>query len=285
MSSTRVATGAPLTGSATAAGSVAGRASWRFYTCVGLLLVAAGGLAVFERMYDLSFVKEPVELVRPLTAFDKSKLAPDYELHWQPPPTLSPEIVKTLGTEDYVLLRVVDRNRPEEDPARVAHLFITYYTGKPDLVPHVPDECYVAGGFQRIGAENLNIPVAGVGAQADQMPIRVLDFEGVAGGGPLGSGKVQRSVLYFFHCNGRYMTTRNEVRMATSNLFEHYAYYAKFEINFTSGDLRRAATRAQSLEAVAPLLETVLPIFLDDHFQDFDQLGQTETRDADVADA
>jgi hypothetical protein len=70
----------------------------------------------------------------------------------------------------------------------------------------------------------------------------------------------ETTVAYFFHTNGKFATTRNEVRWEQLNPFQRYAYYAKIEVAF--GDLPVDEAPA----AVAALMERVLPILLRDHF-------------------
>jgi hypothetical protein len=76
-------------------------------------------------------------------------------------------------------------------------------------------------------------------------------------------------VLYFFHVNGGYATTRTEVRSAHMNPFDRYAYYAKVELWFSDESLRVLANRNVSLDAAGRLLRKLLPALLEDHFQDW----------------
>jgi hypothetical protein len=238
-------------------------ASVRFYVCVGLLVAAAAGIQALAQALQWHYRKEAVQLKRPLTALDWQKLAPRYRRHALQPPLLGEETIQALGTDNYLQVRLIDETRNPIDPTAVANVFITYYTGQPDMVPHVPDECYLAGGFDRVGApETVTLPVSGVGAPNDGVPVRVLQFQSRAG------RHEPTTVMYLFHTNGDYQATRTGVRHRLLRLDERYAYYAKIEVNFTSNVDRamQNADREASLAALQPLLERLLPVLLEDHF-------------------
>jgi hypothetical protein len=235
-------------------------------------------MGVLARWLRAHFQKQPVPLKRALAAMDPRKLMPEYELHAFQDEPLSHDMLETLGTDEYLAWRIVDRNREWPDPACVAHLFVSYFTGKPDLVPHVPEECIQAGGANLVGLpETVEIPVPGVGAPQDRIAVRVLTFEAARGGGaalPAGPAGVDTfRVLYFFHVNGKYRTTRYEVRLAQKSLFDKYAYYAKIEVRFGDHAGRQHADRDQSVAALGPLLRKIMPILLEDHLADWEALN------------
>lgn len=250
------------------------RAGPRFYACVALLLAAGVLLQAAGKLAGRYFRKEAVPLKRSLALMDKDKLLPEYRWDTRPIEPLSEDILQTLGTSEYLNWRILNPLLKPTDSTYMASLFITYYTGKPDMVPHVPDQCYVAGGFAPVGAPKTErVPVRGVGAPGDQMPVRVSCFEGqrpragefFAGGNP-------KTVLYFFYINGRYATTRDEARVILSNPLDKYAYYAKIELSFTDYTGQINAGREEALAAVGPLMEKALPILLQDHLQDWQTL-------------
>jgi hypothetical protein len=104
--------------------------------------------------------------------------------------------------------------------------------------------------------------------------VRVLEFRARRRGPLTGGAGDIATVMYFFHANGRYVTTRNGVRASMSNPFQRYAYYAKIEITFASETLLRA-NKAASETALGPLLERVLPVLLQEHF-DLDKLASAK---------
>jgi hypothetical protein len=233
-----------------------------------MLVMAAVGLKATARWFGWFLRKEKVPLKRSLQLFDARQVGPRYEpnrlLNGRLQP-MSEEMVEGLGTEEYLQVYLTDTDKPGDDPTRVALLFVTYYTGKPDLVPHVPDECYLAGGYERIGAATVAVPVSGVGAPGDRVPVRVMQFRGQQRNPLSGGGMDVITVMYFFHTNGNYATTRNEVRASMANPFQRYAYYSKIEVTFCSPLLVRA-DREASVAALGPLLERVMPVLLREHF-------------------
>ena len=125
----------------------AARTSARYYVCVGVLLVCALTMQTVAQLLGNHFRKAAVPLKRPLAAMDRYKLAPEYTLHIEPPAALPEEMIEWLGTREYLSWRVVDTRHDRADAVNTAHLFITYYTGKPDMVPlakPVAEVCAVA---------------------------------------------------------------------------------------------------------------------------------------------
>ena len=242
----------------------------RFYVCLGVLVVAAASMQTVAGLLGQYFRKQPVPLKKPLYRMDKSKLAPEYTLFYLPAPNLSEDVLQSLGTHEYILWRLEDQTRSSAAPPSIARLFITYFTGQPDMVPHVPDECYLAGGYDPVGTpETIDVFVPRAGAPQDKIPVRVLTFQTPQRGG---LGRLQlltnapETVMYFFHTNGSYATTRNQVRVSQANLWDRYAYYAKIQVSCSNRN------REESIAALAPLLRKVMPILLNDHFQDWEAL-------------
>jgi hypothetical protein len=240
--------------------------SARYWTCAGLLLLAAIGFQVLPPLLRIYLQKLPVPLKEDLPYFDPARLAPRYERHPLSDQIgkLSDDMVETLGTENYYQVYLRDPSKPESDPTHLVHVFLTYYTGKPNMVPHVPDECYVAGGYDRTSAESIPVSAAGVGAPEDTVPVRLVRF--VA---PQAQRVVARSkevaVAYFFHANDAYETTRNGVRLRLSNPFARYAYYLKVEVNFTDVTRQKSADGEQTAGALGPLLEVLMPVLFEHH--------------------
>lgn len=249
--------------------------SLRYAICLGLLATSAVGMQSLARFLGYHLQKKAVLLKRPLATADFAKLAPEYVLHPNMPEPTPEDVVESLGTREYLQWRLVDTGKSVSDPTAVAHVFITYYTGKPDLVPHVPDECYFAAGYDRKGSPHTtHATVRGVGAAGDRVPVRVVEFIKPRQADSLLDDKQSAgvAVLYFFHTNGEYCTTRNEVRLRQANPLQKYAYYAKFEVRFTSYRFDKAADVQQSLAALPPLLEKLVPVILQDHFS-WDELN------------
>lgn len=168
-----------------------------------------------------------------------------------------------------------ERQRYEElakirghNPGAVVSLAVTYYTGKVDTVPHVPDRCYVADGYQPSVYRVEEWPLGQyAGNEARNVRVRFIDF-----GDQTSRGATNRCVTYFFHANGKYEEDPLQVRRRLQNLFERYGYFAKIECmtvmparqeNDNTGrekDREVAATAMKSfLTGALPELEKLLP--------------------------
>ena len=70
----------------------------------------------------------------------------------------NPDTLKALGTKDYIQWILEDTGQAANSPAKEFLLFITYYK-LPDRVPHVPEECWTGGGYQKIGSESVTFEI------------------------------------------------------------------------------------------------------------------------------
>jgi len=261
---------------ATAPGTRRGWTNPRFWCCTLILALGAIGVRILPRMGIFPH-KEAVPLKRSLRQFDVQKLAPTYERHWfnDKMRPMNEDAIEGLGTEEYLQIYLTDTRKPSNDPTRVANLFVTYYTGQPDMVPHVPDECYLAGGYDVLGATTSDVHVPGSGAPHDEIPVRVMRFVAPQQRRLSATDSGEVVILYFFDVNAGYAATRDGVRLRLSNPWARYAYYSKIEVSFTDDTIAHAAGAEASLAALAPLLEAVLPVLRSDYF-DLDKFASPE---------
>ncbi|NOT00914.1 MAG: exosortase-associated EpsI family protein [Phycisphaerales bacterium] len=236
-----------------------------FVAAVVLLLAVAAGVPLASRQLQLVLAKQPIELRIPLHQLDRSRLGP-YVFRDQI--VLDDNIVDALGTRQYIYWRLEDTSYPPEspDPRRFADLSVTYYTGQPDPVPHTPDTCLLGAGYTHNDVANLTMDVPALG-EARRVPIRVLtsvksDLR----------DREERTIVYTFHCNGRFACTREGVRLIVNNLTDRYAYYSKVEISFGSDQCRpKYPPREQTVEAAEKLLTQALPVLVDTHWPDWNE--------------
>ncbi len=269
-----------------------------FLALAGVLLVAAASWQTVMRAAGAIFVKKPVPLRQMLDRFPREvrsadggrwialdgpgrdeQLSPEDEL-------LEEDVEKFLGAvhpyrlrgekspvpgekdpADLLLApqyiqryyRYVDRTGTEVSPALRAYLFVSYYTGSPDPVPHVPDRCYLGGGFQELASQDVTVPVNG-----QTVPIRRMAF-----GKDLGT----TNVIYFFHYNGRKSSRHLEVRNYLNNPLIHHAYFSKIEVKFPRlrGEDLEAAT-----VATQKLLTDFLPVLEGQYLPDWKQYEQAD---------
>lgn len=237
-----------------------------------LLIGTAIALPALSKKYRVAMMKEAIPLQKPLTRLDRSKMLP-YEFEFAR--DLESSVINELGTNDYIDWFFVDSRRPSKaDSERIARLFVTYYTGDPDYVPHTPDVCMVGSGYAIIEKENLDVELnTRLGPMT--VPLRVLDFEksGV-------HNKEKFTVAYFFSANGEFMARREDVRFAINDFSDKYAYYSKVEITFGPP----FPPREQMVEATKRFLEVALPILIEDHWPDWEAVKAEEAKANDGVD-
>ncbi len=228
-----------------------------FVLAVVLLGASAGLAGPFARWMNFKQDKDALVLKAPLSSLNFEALAPYRVLDRV---ILAPEMVDALGTHQYIQWRLEDTSVAQDDPLRVATLFVTYYTGGRSLVPHTPDVCYLGSGYQPAQQHAfMETEVASLGPGGATVPIRVCSFVQTAV-----FNRREHTVIYTFNCNGRFVATRSGVRMLINDPTATHAYFSKVEISFP------AATRARSFAGVAKLFDRVLPVLLKDHWPDFE---------------
>jgi hypothetical protein len=265
-----------------------------FFVVLLVLLVSAIGINAATTAMKLYFKKEAL----PLRAKEGLGALPTQLGPWVAIPevhTINPDMAHELGTDKYVFRTYVDTsaiynggpitNRqeilgleslPPEERARkigdwrtknlnaVVNLAVTYYTGKADTVPHVPDRCMVADGFQ---PTEYKVLTWGLGdyapGAARTVPVRFIDFEDQTERGV----RQNRCVTYFFHANGEYLDDPLAVRRKLQDLFQRYGYFAKIEVmtllpqrpGALEDDPQRLGDRKQASASVQRFLMAALP--------------------------
>ncbi|RMF77118.1 MAG: hypothetical protein D6744_11665 [Planctomycetota bacterium] len=253
-------------------------ASVRYIVCLAILIVAGGSMQMLARVMRVHFAKAPLPLKKPLSELSIARLRPTYDLHPQQPPPFSEDLIENLGTREFLNWNLIDTRRRRLDPTYLASLFVSYYTGQPDMVPHEPRECLVASGMSLEHEETMTVTVPLADRDALEIPVAILDFE--SAGDAISMNPRKLTVAFFFYANGKFVTTRNGVRLAVANLSDRYAYYSKIEISFSSDGRRRFADREETKTAAAELIRRLMPILLSDHYQDWEaiQAGQPPER-------
>jgi len=249
-------------------------ATWRSYlrpaflVCVVVLSAAAVGMDLAIRYTGAVLVKAPVELRKPFDAFDRKALGNyrvigDYRID-------SPDVLESLGTDDYFQWEIEDPDAAENSTVRYCSLFVTFY-GSPDRVPHVPEECYLGGGFRRIASELIQLSLPAV-AGAGSLDVRYLLF--VRDKAEIWQGDTKYPVMYFFRVNGEYANDRTGVReVLARNFFGEYSYFSKVEWRFYGKRYSEPVypTREETVAASERLLSRVLPVLERDHWPIWDK--------------
>ena len=191
---------------------------------------------------------------------------------------LSVEMIEELGTDLYLDRRYLDT---ESRDGRWMSLHIAYYTGMIDAVPHVPDRCLVAGGFNaRTTPANLPMTLRRRGwvegpPSASGLRYPTVTFPDAITKAPvtvhlpLGEFAIRTTEFshddmpdrrvfagYFFVANGRYAVTPEQVKLLAFRKSERFAYYCKIQF-LTIGD--KDFTVEDFVAQAARLTEELLP--------------------------
>lgn len=259
-----------------------------FLAAVVLLGAAAVGLNAATEAMRLHFRKLPVPLSVPRLDDAKqgipTRLGAWVQVSKDEP--LDKAVQEVLGTEEYIFRDYVDtRLVPAADlawfadkstaerarrlagiqaaaPQAVVRLAVTYYTGLVDTVPHVPERCYVADGFEPAVPPETRAAMLGTTAGGAPRPVeyRYLQFQDTTG-----AGRVDREVAYLFHVNGEYESSHVGVRSRLANLLQRHGYFAKVEVMTTTPRSHAgaggsgAAAGPGSIAAFEDMLAAALP--------------------------
>jgi hypothetical protein len=246
-----------------------------FIVCVTLLAVSAATKSIVIQTLGVQLIKLPIDLKKPLDQMDSKKLAP-YEVQNKQAIT-NQDILESLGTEKYIQWMLEDKSASSESPTRFCSLFITYYTGNPDMVPHVPDECYVGGGNSRLKGETLTIEIPWPGQEKPrEIAMQYIVFGRQAE--TFLQADNQFSVQYLFKANGQFCGDRTATRAVLgSNFFGKYSYFAKIEWRFYGKNSH--PNREETLGATGKLLTVLLPILEEDHWPDWEKANQNDVKE------
>jgi len=250
-----------------------------FLLCVAVLAVAGSAMSTVKSYLGVKLIKLPLPLQKPLALLNEDQLTPYRVVIKQI--IDNPDVLESLGTEDYIQWILEDTEVDTASPVRYCLLFITYYTGTPDQVPHVPEECYLGGGNQRFarGGISFEIPLENTNAMSNKdcpqtnkynVPATYLTF-----------GKKEMSawdtsskftVFYCFKVNGVYKGNRNTTRLELmSNITGKYSYFSKIEWKFFNKTVDKFINSEKdiAIEASNKLLSIVLPILEREYWPDW----------------
>ncbi|MCP3905722.1 MAG: hypothetical protein GY715_19015 [Planctomycetes bacterium] len=192
----------------------------------------------------------------------------------------SAEMVEELGTDIYLERVYVREDDPDEAQIQ---LHVTYYTGMIDAVPHVPDRCFIAAGYNtRSTPRNMPVDLARAGWRDDPAvtdpggtPWPMVTYphpithEVVSVHMPAGEFRLRTTEFshddaldrrvyagYLFIANGRIAVTPEEVKLLAFKKSERYAYYCKVQLHSIGG---RDLTPEQFVTRSAEFLDALLP--------------------------
>lgn len=244
------------------------RHGW-FLTCLAMLIVLVVGFEV--RFRNMVIVKLPLPLKKSLGQLDRSKLTftedgkkYSYRLEGQPV-QLEPEMVDKLGTTEYIswTMRLWDETT-QQPTDKAFHLFVTYYTGKPDQVPHVPEECYLGNAFEAVDNHLDRVALPSLPEKDQVAPLQVLLFK--RGGNSVSSRAQSQLVMYTFRVCDEWHAEREEVRRTLGNPFATHAYFSKVELGFALPPGQSEEALKLATEEGRRCMSVVLPVLMADHW-------------------
>jgi len=231
-------------------------------------------MSVVKNRLEMYFEKEALPLKKPLALLDEKALAP-YRVKAKQQIGYE-EVIKALGTDQYLQWVLEDPCVPEDSPVRLCSLFITYYPVADRAILHVAEECYIGGGYRlaRAGeAVTFRVDAAGL---PSELRGRYLLFTGSEGGS---WQDTMFGVFYLFNVNGRYAGSREKARfILRENLFGKYSYYSKVEWKFFNTRLGQTVypSKEEALSASGRLLSVLLPELESEHWPDWPVAGVSD---------
>jgi hypothetical protein len=234
-----------------------------FVICVVVLILSCSFMSVAIEGFSSFLRKTPWPLKKSLDLLNEESLKP-YKVTSKNK-IEDARILRELGTEEYIEWTLEDTSCSSESPVRFCSLFVTYYS-MPDRVPHVPDECYVGVGYQRLTGKNIRLNVD-YGGSSNELPSRYVVFSG-ADGNHWSSKKFQ--VFYLFMVNDQYCGNRESARIALDkNIFGSHSYFSKVEWKFFNQGLglNTYPEIDTAIEASEKLLGIILPVLENDHWR------------------
>lgn len=252
-----------------------------FVACVVVLAGSAIGLQWTVRALGVRFRKLPIELRQPLTNLEMDLARrTSYRVRYKQ--RLSAEAVGALGTDQYIYWQVEDTSRRKGDPLKYLVLLITYYTGDPDQVPHVPDVCMTAQGYRVEAKSDDTVQLRADGGNTESVPLQALQFAKSTL-----ITEERPTVLYTFHANGDFRGSRTGVRLALGDPRSTHAYFSKVEVTihlirrtlFSSPSAPSGPTTEDTVKASKALLRKVLPLLVADYWPREAELQAAMTND------
>jgi hypothetical protein len=235
-----------------------------FLICAAVLMITAGSISAAVKFMGIYLSKEPIPLKKSLSELDKSILTP-YKVAAKEK-IENPDVIETLGTEDYIQWVLEDTSVPETSNVRFCSLFITYYP-LPDLVPHRPEECYVGGGFRQISFESVKFEI-NTGLKSRQVNAISLVFADTKSTTLV--GETTMPVFYVFSVNGEYVGGRGDARfkILMKNITGKFSYFSKVEWKFYNNKFGRTTfpNKQDAIEASKKLLAVILPVLEKEHW-------------------
>lgn len=232
-----------------------------FLVCLALLVTLTGVFkAITAQTGSRPGPKEPAPLRKPLKHMDTTQLVPYELLHAS---DLKAEIMEGLGTDQYIQWTLQDTSVTNRSaPEGLVNLFITYYTGTPSQVVHVPEECYLGSGYSTVSDEIIQVPIPEL---QQTIAVKILTFERSAF-----LSRDSRVVMYVFHVNGRFAPDGKVVTTIMNDPRDRHGYFSKVEVSF--GNAQTTPSLDKSIEAGKRVFQKIIPILVKEHWPDWKEV-------------
>jgi hypothetical protein len=248
-----------------------------FLICLAALVSASAGFAITGRA---KVQKEAMPLKKPLAELDEKAIAP-YKVVDKGKIRYA-DVIKALGTEEYIQWQLEDTSVEAGSPVRFISLFVTYYTGKTlDAVVHTPEACYLGGGNLPGGAYNEEFVLSDwskdkLAGKEVSVPVRCAVFS--KGSTQAWESESPFTVMYTFKVNGTYLRDRTATRAALNWNMSRYAYYAKVEWLFfgpgSMGSSRVYPSKEEANKASRRLLSVIVGELERSHWPDWENVDR-----------
>ncbi|MBN1787649.1 MAG: hypothetical protein JW806_04570 [Sedimentisphaerales bacterium] len=240
-----------------------------FLLSIICLLSASGAINYFKVQRGVTLVKKVLPLKAPFDQIDENLLKP-YKISNIAKIT-NRDVLESLGTEDYLQCELEDLTVDILSPIRYCSVFITYYTGNPDQVPHVPEACYTGGGNEVKEKFSVMLDISDINMPGVEKEIKVpatgLIFAQKTS--EIWQSPEQFPIIYFFKVNDVYKGNRTATRVVLGNLTSEYSYFSKVELKFFNAR-KIYPDKQQSIEACEKLLRVLLPVLEKNHWPDWE---------------
>jgi hypothetical protein len=231
-----------------------------FHICAGLLAGLAASVWVTTHLLGGYLEKDPVPLHLPLSQVSKSKLSP-YQV--VDATILPEEMIEALGTKEYIQWSLEDPRRDKNDPLRYPMLFVTYYTGGRTQVPHTPERCNIGAGWLPLdNGSVMKLDITGTDRTVSPVKAMVLRFSK-----PGQFDEQYRTVAYTFYANCTFTCDSHVLRLKLGDPRVAKAFFSKVEVSFGCSAASRSTFEPKEVQAaITELLQTVLPVLVQDHW-------------------
>jgi len=230
------------------------------------LLLTSGFISYYKAHYGIARIKKPLPLKQSFDILDETLLEPYKVIDKSK--IENQDILESLGTEDYLQWVLEDTSVDSMSPVRNCSVFVTYYTGNPDQVPHVPEACYTGGGNQVENSSLVDIYIGDVNIPSVPRKISATALTFTRKSTEIWQASSEFVVIYFFKVNGEYKGNRTAVRLALGDLTSEYSYFSKVELKFFNAK-GLYPDKQQSMDAAGRLLRVLLPVLERNHWPDW----------------